>query len=468
MLTQRYTQLPQVLWQQIAPATFASPSLFLFNQSVWQKFSHNTAFDNDKLALLSGQAGSLESTSVALAYCAHQFGHFVPQLGDGRAHMLGQLPDNSNTLYDLQLKGSGRTAYSRGGDGLSALKPALREYIVSHIMNSLGVPSCLSLSVVRYQGDVVRNTIEPGAIVSRMAKSHIRIGTFQYAAQFSENNYSVLKQLADFTIGQLYPECNQAAHPYLALFERVQSVLIDTLIHWLRVGFIHGVMNTDNILLSGETIDYGPCAWLGQYSKTSVFSSIDKQGRYAFGNQVNIMHWNIARLAEALIPLIDDDEQHAIEQLSSILNEFPSLFKTRYHAMMCNKLGLICDHPETAQLVSDFLAILETNQLDYQQSFSDIAKAYEGKQVNAVFESWLARAQEAKSPSADITMAQTNPVAHITNFDIEYLIAEVANLNTDLLADYFNNYLITGVSQTNQFGVVQPEFDKQYRTFCGT
>ena len=469
MLTQIYTQLPNILWQKIVPAQFAKPSLFLFNQTRWQQsFSHNIEFENNKLAMLSGQSAVLEDTSIALGYCAHQFGHFVPQLGDGRAHMLGQLTDANNVLYDIQLKGSGRTTYSRGGDGLCALKPALREYIVSHIMQSLGVPSCLSLSVVRYQGDVMRNSLEPGAIVSRIAKSHIRIGSFQYAAQFNDNNYHTLRQLADFTIEQLYPECKQTANPYLTLFEKVQSVLIDTLIHWLRVGFIHGVMNTDNILLSGETIDYGPCAWVGAYSKSKVFSSIDKNGRYAFGNQVNIMHWNLARLAEALIPIIDSNEQQAIDALTLVLNQFPSIFKSRYHTMMCNKLGLDEAHPNAAVLVSDFLNLLETNQLDYQQSFSQIKSAYESCNVNASFDAWLTSAENARSANAISNMKNVNPVANITNFDIERLLEEVSNDNTSILNEYFTQCLLHGSTETSQFGSPNAAFDNSYRTFCGT
>ncbi|MEW8586955.1 MAG: protein adenylyltransferase SelO family protein, partial [Candidatus Thiodiazotropha sp.] len=316
----------------------------------------------------------------ALAYAGHQFGHFVPQLGDGRAHLIGEIVDRSGERRDIQLKGSGQTAFSRSGDGRYALGPAIREYIMGEAMHALDIPTTRSLAVTTTGEAVYRETVQPGAVLTRIASSHLRVGTFEYFA--ARENRLALEQLCDFAIDRHYPELEEGGDErFLQLFDKVMQRQIDLVVEWLRVGFIHGVMNTDNTAISGETIDFGPCAMMGTYSPKTVFSSIDRDGRYAFGNQPAIAQWNMARFAETLLPLIDKNEKQAIETLGARVETFSSLFKQRYLQMMASKLGLSKLTSAEKALILALLDRLERKRLDYTTSFDRLTRSLSSQSV---------------------------------------------------------------------------------------
>ncbi len=318
----------------------------------------NTFSGNEKQAI----------PAVALGYSGHQFGHFSPRLGDGRAHLLGAITDNENQLWDIQLKGSGATPYSRGGDGRCALGPAIREYVMSEAMHALGIKTTRCLAVVGSGETVYRNPPQAGAIVTRLATSHIRVGSFQYLA--TQGDVEGLKNLADLAIERHYPEITDTGpQRYLAFLGAVIKNQVKLVVSWMRVGFIHGVMNTDNTLVSGETIDYGPCAMMNNFDFDTVFSSIDKQGRYAFGNQPNMANWNCARLAESLIPLINDDDEQAVTLMTPYINSFAEQFNIEFTAMWEQKLGLNESSSSDGELIAELLTLLKDNQLDYTNTF---------------------------------------------------------------------------------------------------
>ena len=332
-----YLNLSKSMFSKINPTPVKTPKLILFNHNLSKEIDLDfSKIDNKELALIfSGNQLPDGSESIAQAYAGHQFGHFTI-LGDGRALMIGEHIDKSNNRYDIQFKGSGKTPYSRNADGRAALGPMLREYIISESMHHLGVPTTRSLAVVETGEDVVRESILKGAILTRVASSHIRVGTFQYA--LISKNKSDLKTLFNYTINRHYPSIKRSHSTAVELLKIVLDKQINLICDWMRVGFIHGVMNTDNMTISGETIDYGPCAFMDKYDPETVFSSIDHQGRYAYYNQPRIAKWNLERFAESLLPLIDTDNRVAIKIAQGVLEEFPEKYKKRWLEMMKKKI----------------------------------------------------------------------------------------------------------------------------------
>ncbi|MFN8912205.1 MAG: protein adenylyltransferase SelO, partial [Alphaproteobacteria bacterium] len=327
-----YAKLPQNFYQKIKPTEVSNPKLLYCNESLANSLGleHKLHDEAEIAQIFSGNKILSNSDPIALAYAGHQFGYFVPQLGDGRAVLLGEIKDQANKRFDVQLKGSGVTAYSRNGDGRAALGPVLREYIISEAMHYLGVKTTRSLAVVSTGENVLRNgMLLPGAILTRIASSHIRIGTFEYFA--SRGDIKSLKILADYTIDRHYPELKTTSAPYVSLFEKVMEAQIELIVNWMRVGFIHGVMNTDNTSIAGETLDYGPCAFLDEYDPDKVFSAIDYQGRYSFSNQPQICYWNLAQLAQCIALVIGGDIEKSLSILYAVLANFKVQYQTKYY-----------------------------------------------------------------------------------------------------------------------------------------
>ncbi|CAG9000904.1 MAG: Protein adenylyltransferase SelO [Candidatus Celerinatantimonas neptuna] len=460
-MKQRYLALPDSLYQVIKPSKVKDPNLLLFNQALALELDlPQQLLGKDAAEYFSGNQLISPELSLALGYSGHQFGSYNPQLGDGRAHMLGQING-----YDWQLKGSGLTKYSRSGDGRCALGPAVREYIMSEAMHILGVPAMRTLAVTSTGETVYRHQPEVGAVVSRIGRSHLRIGSFQYASALG-----VIKELADFAIDQLCPEGINADNPYLRLYRTVQHNQINTLVHWYRIGFIHGVVNTDNIALSGETFDFGPCAMLGEYKLEQVYSSIDQQGRYAFGHQKWIMQWNLARFAETLIPLISENEQEAITLLTQELDNFSNAFQQAYDQMCAHKLGFDQnEHP----LISEFFELLRTHAWDYTQIFNQLYHWINGgnPQLPGELLDWSEQWQHAiNHKQALMLMSATNPKAIPRNHEVEMLIeaAENGQQGIQQKIDNYLNHLKGNVYTGTSWGNPDSEFDHQYQTFCGT
>ena len=348
----------------------------IFNSELAQTLGLNpdTLESTEGAQVLSGNSIPSEAAGIAMAYAGHQFGHFT-MLGDGRALLLGELLTSENKRFDIHLKGSGATAYSRNGDGKAALGPMLREYLISEAMYALGIPTSRSLSVVTTGEEIFRERPLQGAVLSRIAASHIRVGTFQYAAALSLESPdcpSLVKELADYSLSRHYPHLLEVENPHLALYEAILSNQSQLVAKWQAVGFIHGVLNTDNTAISGETIDYGPCAFMGTYHPRTVFSSIDHQGRYAYHNQPNIIGWNLARLAEAIMPLFADNLQQAKAMAEKAIQGYVQQYEKTYCELFCAKLGISAspaDSTESKQCVDQFLKILADHHLDFTQSF---------------------------------------------------------------------------------------------------
>jgi uncharacterized protein YdiU (UPF0061 family) len=433
-----YARLPDRFYARVAPTPVQAPRLIRLNTQLALDLGldPNWLAGPQGLEVLAGRVVPLSAEPIAMAYAGHQFGHFVPQLGDGRAILLGEIVDRQGVRRDVQLKGSGPTPFSRRGDGRAALGPVLREYIVSEAMTALGIPSTRSLAAVMSGETVARETPLPGAVLTRVAASHIRVGTFQFFA--ARRDLDGLRLLADHVIARHYPEASRADRPYLALLELVTARQAELIARWLLVGFIHGVMNTDNMSIAGETIDYGPCAFMDEYDPGKVFSSIDRQGRYAYGNQPQIATWNLARLAETLLPLIGDDHQHAVQRAEDVLKAFSARFDAAYFTGMRHKLGLSTVEDDDLKLVDEFLSLLATDGADFTLAFrrlSDVAG--EGASEHPlrslfhdqrVFEEWAARrrqrlAREPESPeSRRARMRAVNPAFIPRNHRIEEVI----------------------------------------------
>ena len=386
-----YAALPDGFFARVAPTPVAAPRLIKLNRPLAVRLG----LDPDLLEspegaeILAGKRLPDGAEPIAMAYAGHQFGYFVPQLGDGRAILLGEVIDIDGIRRDIQLKGSGPTPFSRRGDGRAALGPVLREYIVSEAMAALGIPTTRSLAVTVTGEHVMRETALPGAVLTRVASSHIRVGTFQYFA--ARGDTEGVKRLADHAIARHYPQAAEAERPYHTLLEGVITRQAELVARWLQVGFIHGVMNTDNTSISGETIDYGPCAFMDHYDPAAVFSSIDEQGRYAYANQPRIALWNLTRLAECLLPLFSDDKDKAIEQAQSVLAEFPAKFTAAYQSGLRQKIGLFTARDGDEALVQDLLDAMAKNKADFTLTFRGLSAAAED----------AARDQDARTHFAD-------------------------------------------------------------------
>jgi uncharacterized protein YdiU (UPF0061 family) len=420
-----YRALPPSLFTEQAPVPVREPALLLWNEPLAQRLG----LDPLPAEILAGNRLPEGATPLAQAYAGHQFGHFAI-LGDGRAILLGEHVAPDGTRWDIQLKGAGRTPYSRMGDGRAAVGPMLREYLVSEAMAALGIPTTRSLAVVATGEPVFREDRLPGAILVRVAASHIRVGTFQFAA--ARKDRPALEALLAHTIGRHAPEAAQAANPALALLESAMAKQAALIARWMGVGFIHGVMNTDNMTLSGETIDYGPCAFMDGFNPATVFSSIDAKGRYAFANQPQIAHWNLVRLAEALLPLIDTEEKAAIEKANAAIQTFPARFEAEWLAVHRAKLGLTSARDEDRALVEQLLKAMADTAADFTLTFRALAEATappvdprDAPLFQPFLAAWEARlAAEGRTPlEARADMRGTNPAIIPRNHRVEEALA---------------------------------------------
>jgi serine/tyrosine/threonine adenylyltransferase len=430
----------------------------------------------DGLRFLVGNLVPGGATPVAQAYAGHQFGGYVPRLGDGRALLLGELVDDDGRLRDIHLKGSGPTPFARGGDGLAAVGPMLREYIVSEAMHALGVPTTRSLAVAATGRPVQRDTPLPGAVLARVASSHLRVGSFQYAA--ATGDVDLVRRLADHAIARHHPGAAQAERPYLALFEAVVSVQASLIARWMLIGFVHGVMNTDNMTISGETIDYGPCAFMEAYDPDTVFSSIDFWGRYAYGNQPVIAGWNLARFAESLIPLLSNNVEEAV----ALVEESFGVFRPRYDAVwssgMRAKLGLPddIDAEVVGPLVDELLALLNESDVDYTSFFRHLGRAARGESEGARglfinlagFDDWMSR-WRALGPDAE-SMDRANPIYIPRNHLVEEALTAATAGDLDPLARLLDAVTAPYDERPGleRYASPAPEDFGAYQTFCGT
>ena len=478
------------------PTPAPAPRLLALNTALATELGWNAQAlaGQDGLAVLSGQALPEGALPIAQAYAGHQFGGFSPQLGDGRALLLGEVIDVNGQRRDIAFKGSGRTPFSRGGDGKAAVGPVLREYLMGEAMQALGIPTTRALAAVATGEQVFRERPLPGALLVRVASSHLRVGTFQFFA--SRRDTEKLTRLANYAIARHQPDLVGQADRYLSFFRSVAQRQAALIAQWMGVGFIHGVMNTDNMTISGETIDYGPCAFMDAYDPDTVFSSIDHNGRYAYANQPLIARWNLARLAEALLPLIDDDADKAIEQVSEIIDAFPAMYEAQWLAVMRRKFGLAGDGDDTQdrQLAEDFLSLLHTHGVDFTQAFRSLAEAVEADKGHApalmallpphapnareTMSAWLQRwrplaLQAAASPAEKASaLCAANPLYIPRN----HLVEEALDAATErgdlapferLLAVVQNPF--EEQADLDRYALPAPaEQQAGYRTFCGT
>ena len=478
-----YASLDEVFYERTRPIPVQNPQLFLWNSGLAEQLMIPNELKHDSVALaqvFSGNSTIPGSEPVATVYAGHQFGSFVYQLGDGRAHLLGEVFDQFGLRWDIQLKGSGRTSFSRGGDGRCALGPAVREFIMSEAMNALGVPTTRCLAVVTTGETVFRETPLPGAVVTRVASSHLRIGTFQFFA--ARGDYQALETLCNYTINRHYPELQEEGqNPYVSLINKVIEKQIQLVVEWMRVGFIHGVMNTDNTSLSGETIDYGPCAMMGIYDPKTVYSSIDRMGRYAFGNQPDILHWNLARFAECLLPLINADRDQAVDLVEPFIAAFPDRFEKEYMKMMAKKLGLTFFKQNDQKLIVSVLNRLKDRRLDYTATFDLLTKSLSSEaaasqmknELGECFDRWQKRLSEQPAVTQKVQelMRQHNPVVIPRNHHIEKVIQACEQTSKATSAEKFLQVLRSPyeeMAQTSRYQDPPSDGDKDYKTFCGT
>lgn len=427
-LANRYATLPERFFARMKPSPVGHPRLIQLNAPL----ARHLGLDPDWLAgpegvaMLSGSAFPRGVTPVAMAYAGHQFGQFVPQLGDGRALLLGDGTDKDGHPYDLQLKGSGQTPFSRRGDGRAALGPVLREYLLSEAMAAMQVPTSRALAAVATGESVIRETLLPGAVFTRVASSHIRVGTFQYFAV--REDLDGLRRLLDFSIQRHYPDLATAEDPVVGFFDAVVSAQARLVAHWMSLGFIHGVMNTDNCSVSGETIDYGPAAFLDEYNPEKVFSSIDRGGRYAFANQPRVAMWNLARLAETLVPLVEGEPEAIVARFQPILTAYTARYEAAFASLMRARFGLVTEEAGDGALFKAFLDLLAANGADYTVSFRALAVSggddlHEMDGFSAWQRQWQGRLRKDATPEdARARMRQVNPAVIPRNHRVEAVI----------------------------------------------
>ena len=479
-LSNSYIGLPEEFYQQIDPTPVKNPSLLIFNEELANSLNIELKED-DKLNFFSGNKIPKDSIPVALNYSGHQFGNFVHQLGDGRAILLGEVR-NKNESYDIQLKGSGQTKFSRQGDGRSALGPVLREYILSEAMYHLGIPTTRSLAAVATGEHVVRDSFEPGGILTRVAKSHLRVGTFEYFA--SRQQWEDLKLLADFAIQKHFPEIRETDNHYLELLKEVASNQSILIANWMSVGFIHGVMNTDNFTISGETIDYGPCAFLDEYHPGKVFSSIDQNGRYAYGNQPSISSWNLASLAGCLIAFIDKDSDKANELATEVLENYSIDTNQRILDLMCMKIGLDGSKKNNQEILRNLLKLMMDNESDFTitfRSLSDIllnnsdnflAQFHQKNEVSGWINNWKSALNLENKNVGEIisNLNNTNPMYIPRNHQVQKAIEEsyLGNLKVlEEMLEVLKNPFQENVSLSH-YSEAPSEQQRVTQTFCGT
>lgn len=483
-----YARLPQRFHARVAPTPVAAPRLIRFNTEL----AHELGIDP---ALFSGPEGAALAVGnrlpegaepIAMAYAGHQFGHFVPQLGDGRALLIGEVRDRAGRLRDIHLKGSGPTPFSRRGDGRAALGPVLREYVVSEAMHALGIPATRALAAAMTGEPVFRETALPGAVLMRVASSHVRVGTFQYFA--ARGDMAAVETLVDYVVRRHYPHLEESAEPGLALLEAVADRQAALIARWMLIGFIHGVMNTDNMSICGETIDFGPCAFMEAYDPATVFSAIDEGGRYAYANQPPIAQWNIARFAETLLPLIDPDEERAIARASEVVSGFRGRFEAHWLDGIRAKLGLSSAEVDDLDLATDWLAALHQGGADFTLAFRMLGAAQdtdgEGDRAlrglfgeTAALESWLPRwrARIARDPASAreraVAMRLANPLFIPRNHRIEQAISAAVEASDftpfETLLDVLARPYDEQPEHSDHAAPAQPA-ERVRRTFCGT
>ena len=524
-----YITLGEQFFQRGLPQKFPAPQLLLWNNTLADKLDIPEKLQSDHCLLsqyFSGNKLLAGAEPIALAYSGHQFGHFNPQLGDGRAHLLGEVLDKEGILRDIQLKGSGQTGFSRRGDGKCALAPALREYIMSEALFALGVPTSRCLSVVATGETINRGLTKVGAVVTRVAASHIRVGTFQYFA--ARGDTTSLQALVDYSIARHFPEIDanetgknnslSSEQRILAFLDNAIDKQIILVVEWLRIGFIHGVMNTDNTAICGETLDFGPCAMLGEYDADKVFSSIDEYGRYAFGNQGKIAQWNMARLADCLIPLLlgasdkeltkSEQEHEALTKVETLIHQYSDKFDTAYFTMYSKKLGLsTIEKNNTAlnnkALINELLTIMQTKNLDYTQTFLQLTQSLTddviaqglNNKLGDWYQTWLSVLKQEelnqedepqnRYQQAQYLMKANNPVVIPRNHHVEAVLEycesiighepkSINNSTREMIANTVNEYLevlrspYQAIELTNKYQEIPGDGDRYYQTFCGT
>ena len=477
-LENSYADLPSKFYTSIKPSPVKAPELIIFNKKLAKSLDITLPHDDKKILarLFSGNDLPETFSPIAQAYAGHQFGHFSI-LGDGRAHLIGEHISPNGTRFDVQFKGSGQTPYSRNGDGRAALAQMLREYIISEAMHALNIPSTRSLAVVLSGESIMRSSMVKGAILTRVASSHIRVGTFEYANKMLD--LEDLKALADYAIARHYPELVDEENPYLSLLKAVITNQAKLIASWMHVGFIHGVMNTDNMAISGETIDYGPCAFMDIFSMGQVFSSIDKLGRYNYGSQAHVAHWNLTKLAESLLPLLDKNIDKAIKMAEVVVNEYASEFNTAWISGMRFKLGFFEEEEGDFKLAQSLLEWMESSKADYTETFRDLA--YENLSENEIYKSsafkkwhslWQARlSRNSKLIKSSLSMMRKyNPVIVPYNHLVEEALsaAEGGDMQPfyKLLSALERPFEFSSSNEVFLNSTVEPK--PYYKTFCGT
>lgn len=478
-----YVSLPATFYDRLNPTLSSSPKLIRFNNALARELGIESIEPDELAAFFVGNKLLDGSEPLAMAYAGHQFGHFVPQLGDGRAILLGEVVDTTGIRRDIQLKGAGRTHFSRGGDGRAALGPVLREYIVSEAMHALGIRTSRSLAAVLTGDPVYRETPLPGAILTRVASSHIRVGTFEYFA--ARQDTDSIKILADYVIERHYPDLG-TSNVYAQLFNSIAAAQADLVSDWMRVGFIHGVMNTDNITVSGETIDYGPCAFMDEYDHGKVFSSIDQYGRYAFGNQPKIMQWNLENLGACLVPLFGEDEEHAIEIIKNGIRMFQSEFTRHWQEKMCAKIGIFDSKPEDLTFLQDLLTLMKRHLADFTNVFRSLSTVVSQNEedrfapllsnsigVQNWLELWKTRvlSQDLTPLEIEAAMNKVNPAFIPRNHRIEEAIVMATSNNDFSEFETLLQVLAKPYEYRSEFEeyTSPPTADQRVtKTFCGT
>ncbi len=473
-----YLTLPDIFYEKRMPDSVSEPKCIVLNQDLIGSIGVELSELNEReiAEIFSGNRMPNGADPFAQAYAGHQFGHFT-MLGDGRAHVLGEHIQPDGKRVDIQLKGSGRTRYSRRGDGRASLGPMLREYLISEAMHALGIPTTRSLAVVSTGDNVIRETELPGAVLTRLASSHIRVGTFEFAR--AHGNKDMVSQLLNYTVKRHDQNISNDPNKVILFLENVMKRQVGLVVHWMRVGFIHGVMNTDNMAISGETIDYGPCAFMDAYHPGTVFSSIDQMGRYAFTNQPVIAEWNFARLVETVLPLLGSDQKRAIEIAKSIIAEFPTYYQNKYIEMMSSKIGLIGQYPEDESLINELLGWMKNNHADYTNTFRDLClekkpsgSYYDTVAFNQWYEKWQKRFNKNnKSSQTGLQlMKKSNPVIIPRNHQVEAALTAATDGNfapfnelLTALKDPYNESEVITVYQSPP----SPS-ERVYQTFCGT
>ena len=467
-----YSNLPKSFIYEISPVPVKRPELVILNYDLASQMGLDfSKVDGEELAkIFSGNSLPKGTKSIAQAYAGHQFGHFT-MLGDGRAVLLGEHISKSNQRLDVQFKGSGQTPFSRNGDGRAALGPMLREYLISEAMNSLNIPTTRSLAVVKTGEDVIRERPLQGAILTRVASSHIRVGTFQFIR--TRDNLDELNTLVDYTITRHYPEISKSKNKAYDLLNKLIDQQIQLVVNWMRVGFIHGVMNTDNMAISGETIDYGPCAFMNNYNPDTCFSSIDHMGRYAFGNQPAITKWNLARFAECLLTLINPKKDESVKIATEVIDKFDRQYEEKWFGMMKNKLGLIGDDKNDKVLIFELLDCMKEQELDYTNTFCFLmSQEIDNKKdyLNDKFNNWKMKWQKRLTKDSEKLMKHNNPKIIPRNHNVESVLksAEDNDLSpfNDLLKALKNPY--TDSKVLSKYQSPPPKSDEKYQTFCGT